>query len=243
MGALCSAADDGGKPGSEIQSIGQYAKAAPPGNQYGEDLEPQSAGASQRAGASQLVIGVRLPKGSHGLPLGLDFGKKMPITVKRLRDGSAGETAGVKPGWAATSCPPLKLVAGKDLALSAAALYSARTASTTDGTLTPPPARGQQFASPPMTPCLVACSRSCAAQAPGSPASTAATISPHVLSPLPMSRGKRARGRCLRAHLKAVAAGTNTEFYNIGEDEFEMYRMYTSDCEPESSDDDEDLDP
>uniref|UniRef100_A0A7S3SGP6 PDZ domain-containing protein n=1 Tax=Strombidinopsis acuminata TaxID=141414 RepID=A0A7S3SGP6_9SPIT len=93
MGAACCAGEDGGG-GAQLSEL----KAAPPEKiDYGQEAEQTS--------EYTMVIDFRLPDGScqkssfTRRPLGLDIDKKMPMTTMRVRDGSAGQAAGVEVGW------------------------------------------------------------------------------------------------------------------------------------------------
>lgn len=60
---------------------------------------------SPTAGAATLVINFRLPDGAMQLvtfvrrPLGLDFNRSNPITMKRVQPYSHGDELGVRAGW------------------------------------------------------------------------------------------------------------------------------------------------
>merc|ERR1711879_632322 len=58
-----------------------------------------------------LMLGMKLPDGSEKTisfqgrkpPLGIDFIRKAPLTVKCVKAGSHGEALGLQPGWIVTS--------------------------------------------------------------------------------------------------------------------------------------------
>jgi len=126
MGAACCS-DNGGKPvpPSEVQTVqakNQIVEPVPALSASPPKEEPKDEPKEEPAAppppkvaepvpepvmkaAATMTLQFTLPDGSEQSkefirkPLGLDFEKKMPITMKRVRDGGVGQELGIELGW------------------------------------------------------------------------------------------------------------------------------------------------